>query len=269
MNLFAGIALSIVLAAGSAYAERTAPAVFHVDSEAGNDRSEGTRPDVAWRTLDKVNTAALIPGDQVLFKRGGLWRGRLHPKSGNESARIRYGAYGDGAKPILQGSVARDRSQEWSEVRPGLWATRKLEPRLLGQIADLRGGAGWNRHHEGGAAALIKRVQEEGSAFTRVTCEAPGKAPHHIQLWGPAVMQVKPCMVLRLRARSSRPFALTAVRAILNNAPYTCALAGGSAQPLGAAWQTLDIVMLRQQALDSPHLHLSLGDILPAGAVFD
>jgi len=268
MNRFAGIVVSFGLAAGSACAERVAPAVFHVDSQAGNDGADGSTPKAAWRTLDKVNAADLIPGDQVLFKRGGLWRGRLEPKSGNESAPVRYGAYGDGAKPILQGSVARDQSEEWSEVRPGLWATRKLEPRLIGQPADLR-GAEWHRHHEGGAAVRLERMQEEGSAFTRVTCGTPGKAPHHIQLWGPAVALVKPCMVLRLRARSTRPFALPAVRAILNSAPYSCALAGASAQSLGAAWQTLDIVLTRQQTLGTPHLHLSLGDILPAGAVFD
>ncbi|HPO38654.1 MAG TPA: hypothetical protein PL176_11655, partial [Kiritimatiellia bacterium] len=223
MNRFAGIVVSFGLAAGSACAERVAPAVFHVDSQAGNDGADGSTPKAAWRTLDKVNAADLIPGDQVLFKRGGLWRGRLEPKSGNESAPVRYGAYGDGAKPILQGSVARDQSEEWSEVRPGLWATRKLEPRLIGQPADLR-GAEWHRHHEGGAAVRLERMQEEGSAFTRVTCGTPGKAPHHIQLWGPAVALVKPCMVLRLRARSTRPFALLAVRAILNSAPYSCAL---------------------------------------------
>jgi hypothetical protein len=90
MNRFAGIVVSFGLAAGSACAERVAPAVFHVDSQAGNDGADGSTPKAAWRTLDKVNAADLIPGDQVLFKRGGLWRGRLEPKSGNESAPVRY-----------------------------------------------------------------------------------------------------------------------------------------------------------------------------------
>ena len=110
MNRIGGIVVSIGLAAGFACAERTAPAVFHVDSKSGNDSAEGTSPEAAWLTLDKVNAAELIPGDKVLFKRGGLWRGQLLPKSGNESARILYGAYGDGAKPILQGSAARDQA---------------------------------------------------------------------------------------------------------------------------------------------------------------
>jgi hypothetical protein len=268
VNRFAGIVVSVGLAAGFVCAERAAPAVFHVDSEAGNDSAEGTRPDTAWRTLDKVNATALIPGDQILFKRGGLWRGQLVPQSGAPGARILYGAYGDGAKPILQGSAARDQADEWSEVRPGLWATQKFEPKLLGQSEDLRGAA-WSKHNEGGAAVRIERVQEEGSAFTRVTCETAGKASNHIQLWGPAVTRLAPCMVLRVRARSTAPFTLDAVRANLNRAPYTTALAGHTRIKIDATWQTFDVVLMMHQAVEAPRLHINLGDILPAGAVFD
>ncbi|MFA7053397.1 MAG: hypothetical protein WC328_10280, partial [Kiritimatiellia bacterium] len=256
--------MSVGLAAGFVCAERAAPAVFHVDSEAGNDSAEGTRPDTAWRTLDKVNATALIPGDQILFKRGGLWRGQLVPQSGAPGARILYGAYGDGAKPILQGSAARDQADEWSEVRPGLWATQKFEPKLLGQSEDLRGAA-WSKHNEGGAAVRIERVQEEGSAFTRVTCETAGKASNHIQLWGPAVTRLAPCMVLRVRARSTAPFTLDAVRANLNRAPYTTALAGHTRIKIDATWQTFDVVLMMHQAVEAPRLHINLGDILPAG----
>jgi len=259
---------SIAVTAGLAYAQRTAPAVFYVDSESGNDQAEGTRPDAAWRTLEKVNTATLIPGDQVLFKRGGLWRGQLVPQSGAPGARILYGAYGDGPKPILQGSVARSQADEWVEVRPGLWATRELEPRLLGQTADLR-GATWTKHNENGASVRLERVQEEGSTFTRITCEAAGKASNHIQLWGPEVARLAPCMVLRLRARSTMPFALDDVRAMRNRAPYTTALASTTRLNISETWQTFDVVLMMHQTIDAPRLHINLGDVLPTGAVFD
>ena len=268
MNRIGGIVVSIGLAAGFACAERTAPAVFHVDSKSGNDSAEGTSPEAAWLTLDKVNAAELIPGDKVLFKRGGLWRGQLLPKSGNESARILYGAYGDGAKPILQGSAARDQAGEWNEVRPGLWATQKFEPKLLDQSEDLRGAA-WSKHNEGGAVVRLERMQEEGSAYTRITCEAAGKASNHIQLWGPTVTRLAPCLALRLRVRSTIPFTLESVRAIRNTAPYTTALAGHTRINIGTAWQTIDVALMLQQAVEAPRLHINLGDILPAGAVFD
>ncbi|HQA38074.1 MAG TPA: hypothetical protein PLW27_04150 [Kiritimatiellia bacterium] len=264
---FASLALALCAAAASC-AERAAPATFYVDSEKGSDTASGTDATAAWKTLAKVNAAALIPGDRVLFKRGGLWRGQLVPKSGSSGARILYGAYGDGAKPILQGSAARDKGDEWSEIRPGLWATQKFEPRLLGQSADLRGAA-WIAHNERGAAVRLERMQEEGAAFTRVTCEAAGKASNHIQLWGPTVSRLEPCMALRLRARSTIPFTLNAVRAIRNRAPYLTALAGDTRINIGADWQTFDVILMMQQTVEAPRLHMNLGDTLPAGAVFD
>ena len=65
----AGI-LAVVASAGLTYAERAAPATFHIDSEKGDDAAAGTAENAAWKTLDKVNAAELIPGDRVLFKIG-------------------------------------------------------------------------------------------------------------------------------------------------------------------------------------------------------
>ena len=49
----------------------------------------------------------------------------------SNGTRIVYGAYGAGEKPILQGSVARSRPEEWSEIKPGLWTTQAFEPKVL------------------------------------------------------------------------------------------------------------------------------------------
>ena len=112
-----------------------------MDSEKGSDTAAGTAEATAWQSLDKVNEAELIPGDTVLFKRGGLWRGQLVPQSGSAAARITYGAYGTGAKPLLQGSVSRSRPEEWSEVKPGVWATRPFAPEVKDQAVDLTSAA--------------------------------------------------------------------------------------------------------------------------------
>lgn len=82
-----------------------APAAdYHIDP-AGNDSNAGTNPAAPWRSLDKVNGTVFQPGDNVLFKRGGTWAGSLHPQgSGNSSARITLGAYGEGAKPLINGN---------------------------------------------------------------------------------------------------------------------------------------------------------------------
>ena len=68
-------------------------------SENGNDANDGLSPETAWKTIKKVNTAALLQGDGVLFERGGLWRERMTTRSG-----ITYSAYGEGEKPRIYGS---------------------------------------------------------------------------------------------------------------------------------------------------------------------
>jgi hypothetical protein len=71
--------------------------IYYV-SENGNDDSDGKSPAAAWKTLGRVNNARLLPGDGVLFDRGGVWRGQLQTKSG-----VTYSAYGKGDKPIIKG----------------------------------------------------------------------------------------------------------------------------------------------------------------------
>lgn len=76
-------------------------AVYHVDASAGNDAADGSL-DHPWQTLERVNLAAPMPGDQVLFKRGERWHGTLTASSsGKEDAPVVFGAYGEGSKPEI------------------------------------------------------------------------------------------------------------------------------------------------------------------------
>lgn len=68
-------------------------------SNSGNDYNDGKTPETAWKTVDRVNSAWLKPGDGVLFKRGDLWRGvEVKAREG-----VSYGAYGSGEKPKFYG----------------------------------------------------------------------------------------------------------------------------------------------------------------------
>lgn len=96
--------------------------IYYVSPD-GNDNNDGKSPETAWKTLDKVNSAAvtwdgmyhnpsfpefqwasdhpearavLNPGDVVLFQRGGQWRGVLRTADG-----VTYSAYGEGPKPEI------------------------------------------------------------------------------------------------------------------------------------------------------------------------
>jgi hypothetical protein len=68
----------------------------------GNDSNNGLSPDSPWRTIAKVNEKTFEPGDNILFKRGGMWTGKLEiHSSGTESSPILIGAYSSGEKPII------------------------------------------------------------------------------------------------------------------------------------------------------------------------
>ena len=268
MRQWAGIAAAWAIA-GAVWADRSTPAAFYVDSDKGNDAAAGTAESSAWQTLDRVNTATLIPGDQILFKRGGLWRGQLTPQSGSNGTRIVYGAYSAGEKPILQGSVARNRPDEWTEIKPGLWATQRFEPKILDPLIDLTDSR-WEPSFQETAKGTLTRVQEDGHGFNRITCKVPADKRHLIQVWGPQIKGLAPCLVLRMRVRSTIPFKMDTVEAMLNHPPYTGALLGiVGKKAIGPEWQTLDVLMLEQKKMETAYLHFNLGGMIPAGAVFD
>jgi len=104
----------------------------------GSDTNDGFSPKSPWRSLAKVNAAALKPGDQVLFKRGNTWRGQLVAQSGREGAPVTYGAYGTGDKPLLLGSASRSQPSDWQHEGGNIWATAKpafKELETLGNFA--------------------------------------------------------------------------------------------------------------------------------------
>ena len=99
--------------------------MYFVNSVEGDDQTNGLSPRAAWSTLTRVNDATLQPGDKVLFHRNNLWRGQLRPKSGSAGRPITYGAFGEGAKPILR-IVARDAADSWIHTETYLWTAHSL-----------------------------------------------------------------------------------------------------------------------------------------------
>ena len=81
--------------------------IYYVDNVLGNDNNDGTSEINAWKSLDKVNSVQYAPGDQILFKSGGVWNGRVLPQgSGEEGKPIIIGKYGGDALPIINGASA-------------------------------------------------------------------------------------------------------------------------------------------------------------------
>jgi len=77
---------------------------FIDSSSSGNDSHPGTSKDCPWRTLSKVNDTRFLPGDRILFKRGGVWQGFLSVNDpGIPGAPIVFSNYGEtsAAKPAI------------------------------------------------------------------------------------------------------------------------------------------------------------------------
>lgn len=77
---------------------------YYIDSESGSDSNKGQSMNNAWKTLKQVNTTKFQPGDSILFKAGGVWVGKIHPKgSGAKGQPIVIDSYGNGNRPLIDG----------------------------------------------------------------------------------------------------------------------------------------------------------------------
>ncbi|MBR4833956.1 MAG: right-handed parallel beta-helix repeat-containing protein [Thermoguttaceae bacterium] len=99
---------------------------YYLDSAGGDDANDGKTPETAWRSLERLDKAALEPGDVVRFRRDRVWRGTLRPKSGSEGKPIVYSDYGDGVKPRILQSVDLSSPEFWTKIDDpsrSIWAT--------------------------------------------------------------------------------------------------------------------------------------------------
>jgi len=108
-------------------------ATYYVDATGGNDNNNGLSPTTAWQTIAKVNASSFDPGDQILFKRGEIWRAQLIVRSsGNSGNPITFGTYGSGVNPAI--SAANDISGDtWTAKGGNVWRKNigATEPRIL------------------------------------------------------------------------------------------------------------------------------------------
>lgn len=79
-------------------------ATYYV-SPSGSDSNSGTSPNQAWRTVDRVNSANLHPGDGVLFQGGATFSDDtlMPPTSGASGQPIVFGSYGQGRGLLSKG----------------------------------------------------------------------------------------------------------------------------------------------------------------------
>lgn len=104
---------------------------YHVDSQLGRDDYDGRSPDTAWRTLRRLASAPLAPGDQVMLACGSVWRETLQlATSGSATRPIVVRAAGAcGQAPAIDGSLTLD-ATAWSRSHGAVYQTMMAEPPL-------------------------------------------------------------------------------------------------------------------------------------------
>ncbi len=100
----------------------SAGATNYYISSSGDDANNGTSASTPWKTIAKINGRTFSPGDFILFKRGDTWREQITiPSSGSAGNPLTFGAYGTGAKPIINGA---DVITGWTNSAPNIWWVR-------------------------------------------------------------------------------------------------------------------------------------------------
>lgn len=155
----------------------SANATNYYVSPNGNDAGNGTSPATAWRTVDRANlvTNQMQPGDQLLFERGGHYRGGLYwASSGTASSPIVYGAYGTGAAPVIDGARV---VTGWVQHAGNVWraqvGTRVDQVWIGGARSTLARtpNTGWYRNDQASGTSLFSNDLTQPDGFwTGVRC---------------------------------------------------------------------------------------------------
>ncbi len=101
---------------------------YYVSYSTGSDSNDGLSEATPWKTVDKVSQADIASGSVVLFKRGDEWRLDSYEQSKKATylllkSGVTYSAYGEGAKPIINGSpVDAAKEGTWTATgTPNVW----------------------------------------------------------------------------------------------------------------------------------------------------
>lgn len=114
--------------------------IYYVDIENGSDDNDGLTPETAWRDINGIEFMNTKPGDTILFKRGQVFRGCLHPRQ-----HVTYSAYGEGPKPVFCNSIDASDPNDWVKTdAENVWMFKPMIPFVkdVGSVV-INGGKLW------------------------------------------------------------------------------------------------------------------------------
>lgn len=144
-QIFCGVLACVLLTAAGA-------TTYYVDATGGDDSKDGQSLSTAWKTVAKVNAASFVAGDQILFKRGEVWRESLAPPSSGATGNpIVFDAYGSGEAPTLTGYLDVP-AANWTLDSGNIWKA-SITSSSFNYI--LFGGSIWGLKHTNGKSACV------------------------------------------------------------------------------------------------------------------
>ena len=166
-----------ILSAQSDLSAEVSGTLYYV-SNSGNDRNDGLTPQTAWATPQYAFSRSLAPDDAVLLERGGIWTVEPSAREGLTSSAIEIpngvtlGAYGEGAKPILQGSLNQANETGFWELysdRDGVKIWKAAQPVYYCPVIVFEDGASF-------ASPVMPGMDGSGQYLAENSRYAPDKA---------------------------------------------------------------------------------------------
>ncbi|HBE04763.1 MAG TPA: hypothetical protein DC049_20135, partial [Spirochaetia bacterium] len=257
---------------------------YYLDAAGGNDTNSGLSPTASWKTLDKLNNTALLPGDKVLFKRGEKWRGQIISRSGSETGGVvTYSDYGPVflPKPLLLGSTERNSSSDWINQGNNIWLSAPSLDNAVPTGSQLLFNPsfdvniqGWGLYYASpasGSGGRTTGLYDTSPACYSNRCVSMGTAGSQIQFYTTSNITISSgkYYLLSFRARCTQTFTVGAVKLQKKVSPYTdYGICYEGVQPqITTAWTTHKMLCKAITSAADARITFYLGASLPAGAI--
>jgi len=267
----------LALLAWALYVPTSRATDYYIHATDGNDDNFGTEPNLAWQSIEKVNSFSFSAGDNIYFAKGEIFRGELRFRSsGTPEQPITISSYGEGEKPKFLGSWARNNQTDWIEDPDSngtLWHTTHstIGPELVSNPtfdSDLDGWVFDTSSAEGASASV---EQDPSCNCLKVTCVDSGTSGYGISLHTAGIpVESGKYYALTYSAKADIPFTPYWTRIKQNTDPWTeyhSRLAKDDLETTNE-WKTYTIRYQIHTTDANARINWPLGDLLPAGGTF-